>query len=153
MIIVPRAYVPDEWLPRTIRHTSDRARFGGMRMLVREIPAAQQLEVPGVLSQFWMGYRPTPEEPGRMVFTCQRTGRAFRAEHNPLFMAPSTLYSVEWQQAEGLVADFNFQPAFLEEVTALLRLDPGSLYQTGMQKVSIDEPLEKFPLPQVQKRG
>jgi len=100
--------------------------------------------VPGVLGQFWMGYRPTPEEPGRMVFTCQRTGRSFRAEHNPLFMAPSTLYSVEWQQAEGLVADFNFQPAFLEEVTALLRLDPGSLYQTGMQKVSIDEPLESL---------
>jgi hypothetical protein len=68
MIIVPRAYVPDEWLPHTIRHTSDGAQFGGMRMLVREIPAAQQLEVPGVLSQFWMGYRPTPEEPGRMVF-------------------------------------------------------------------------------------
>ena len=117
MIIVPRAYVPDEWLPRTIRHTSDRARFGGMRMLVREIPAAQQAEVPGILSQFWMGYRPTPQEPGRMVFTCQRTGRAFRAEHNPMFMAPGTLYSVEWQEAEGLVADFNFHASFLEEVS------------------------------------
>jgi len=144
MIIVPRAYVPDEWLPRTIRHTSDRARFGGLRMLVREIPAAQQAEVPGILSQFWMGYRPTPQEPGRMVFTCQRTGRAFRAEHNPMFMAPSTLYSVEWQEAEGLVADFNFHPSFLEEVAASLHLDPGSLYQTGMQKVSIDEPLESL---------
>jgi AraC-like DNA-binding protein len=49
-------------------------------VLVREIPAAQQLEVPGVMSQFWMGYRPTPEEPGRMVFTCRQTGHAFRAE-------------------------------------------------------------------------
>jgi AraC-like DNA-binding protein len=144
MIIVPRPYVPDEWLPRTIRHTSDGAQFGGMRMLVREIPAAQQLEVPGVLSQFWMGYRPTPEEPGRMVFTCQHTDHAFVAEHNPIFMGPGTLYTVEWQEAEGLVADFNFHPAFLEDVAALLRLDPGSLYRTSMQKVSIDEPLESL---------
>ena len=75
MTIAPRAYVPDEWLPRTIRHTSDGAHFGGVRVLVREIPAAQQLEMPGVLSQFWMGYRPTPQEPGRMVFTCQQTDR------------------------------------------------------------------------------
>ena len=29
MIIVPRADVPDEWLPQTIRHTSDGARAWG----------------------------------------------------------------------------------------------------------------------------
>src|SRR5262245_47986632 len=104
MIIVPRAHDPDNWLPRTIRHTSDGAQFGGIRVLVREIPPAQQLEVQGVLSQFWMGYRPTPQEPGRMIFTCQQTGRAFRAEHNPMFLAPGAHFSVEWQQAEGLVA-------------------------------------------------
>ena len=144
MIIVPRAHAPDNWLPRTIRHTSDAAQFGGIRVLVREIPPTQQLEVQGVLSQFWMGYRPTPQEPGRMVFTCQQTGRAFRAEHNPMFLAPGALFSVEWQEAEGLVADFHFHPSFLEDVAALLRLDPGSLYQTGMQKVSIDEPLESL---------
>jgi AraC-like DNA-binding protein len=144
MIIVPRAADPDSWLPRTIRCTSDGAQFGGLRVLVREIPAAHQSEVPGILSQFWMGYRPTPQEPGRMVFTCQRTGRAFRAEHNPMFLAPSALFSVEWQDAEGLVADFHFHPAFLEEVATLLRLDPGSLYQTVMQKVSIDEPVESL---------
>ena len=47
-------------------------------------------------------------------------------------------------RAQGLVADFEFHPAFLEEVAALLRLDPASLYQTMMQKVSIDEPLESL---------
>lgn len=144
MTMVPRVHNPDDWLPRTIRHRSDGAQFGGLRVLVREIPAAQQLEVPGVQTQFWTGYRPTPQEPGRMVFTCQRTGCAFWAEHNPMFLAPGALFSVEWQDAEGVVADFHFHPAFLEEVAALLRLDPGSLYQTVMQKVSIDEPVESL---------
>ena len=144
MVVVPRASDPDSWLPRTIRRTSDAAQFGGLRVLVREIPPAHQAEVPGVQRQFWMGYRPTPQEPGRMVFTCRRTGRPFRAEHNPMFLAPGALYSVEWQEAGGLVADFHFQPAFLEEVAALLRLDPGSLYQAVMRKVSIDEPMESL---------
>jgi len=143
-VVVPRAHDPNNWLPRTIRHTSDGAQFGGLRVMVREIPAAQQLEVPGALTQFWMGYRPTPQEPGRMIFTCQRTGRAFRAEHNPMFLAPGALFSVEWQEAEGLVADFHFHPSFLEDIATLLRLDPGSLYETTMRKVSIDEPIESL---------
>jgi len=144
MIIAPRVSDPNTWLPHTIRHTSDGAQFGGLRVMVREIPGAHQSEVPGVLSQFWMGYRPTPEEPGRMVFTCRQTGQAFRAEHNPMFLAPGALFSVEWQEAEGLVADFHFHPSFLEEVAALMRLDPGSLYQATMQKISINEPIESL---------
>src|SRR6516164_4531300 len=45
-----------ETLPRTIRQTSDCLQFGGMRVLVRELPAKGWIDVPDGISHYWLGY-------------------------------------------------------------------------------------------------
>jgi AraC-like DNA-binding protein len=129
-------------MPPTIRQTSDGVQFGGLRVLVRELPAIGELDVPGGLDHFCFCYWPRPEEP--ITFHPEGAQHADLTEASSLFIAPGWPFRCEWKKIETVVANFQFQPAFLEEAAALLRVDSRRLYESAVQIVCLDEPLESL---------
>ena len=51
-----RRVTRSDTMPRTIRRTSDCVQFGGVRVLIRELPAVGELDVPGGLDHFCFCY-------------------------------------------------------------------------------------------------
>jgi AraC-like DNA-binding protein len=137
-----RRIIRTDTVPRTIRQTSDGVQFGGLRVLVRELPAIGQLDVPNGLDHFCFCYWPSLEEPA----TSQSEGaeHADLAETSSLFITPGRPFQCKWKKVERLVASFQFQPAFLEEAAALLRVDSRRLYETVVRIVALDEALESL---------
>jgi AraC-like DNA-binding protein len=129
-------------MPPTIRQTSDGVQFGGLRVLVRELPAIGELDVPGGLDHFCFCYWPRPEEP--ITFHPEGAQHADLTEASSLFIAPGWPFRCEWKKIETVVANFQFQPAFLEEAAALLRVDSRRLYETVVRIVALDEALESL---------
>jgi len=78
----------------------------------------------------------------RPVFTCLDTDSAIVPKHDGPFIAAGTSCAVEWKGAEGIVANFHFHPAFVEEIAASLRLDLRQL--SPMMMLVTDEPLESL---------
>jgi hypothetical protein len=103
-------------MPRTIRQTSDAVQFGGLRVLVRELPAVGELDVPGGLDHFCFCYWPRPD--GAMILRQGNREPADSTEGSPLFIAPAWPFQCEWEKIETVVANFQLQPAFLEEAAA-----------------------------------
>lgn len=141
MVLNPRPLDLAETLPHTIWRTSDRVQFGGMRVLVRELPAAGWVDVPGGINHFCLAYRPL-EEPRRMVAEFADANFTHFAERSLLFCAPGRRLTSEWTGAEGRVAHFQFQSAFLEGAAATLGIDPRKLRRTPLREVGLDQPLE-----------
>ena len=144
MTLICRCIDLAETHPLTIWRTSDRIQFGGMRVLLRELPAAGRVDAPGGFNHLWLAYRPL-EEPGLMV--AEIAGEHFthfthRAERTLLFCAPSRPYTSEWTGAEGRVAHFQFQTAFLEDAAVTLGVDPSRLCDTALCEVRLDQTLE-----------
>jgi len=135
----------DERLSLTISRTSDRINFGGIRVLLRELPAVGRVDAPGGFNHFWLAYRPS-EEPGRMVAEVAGTHYHFthRAERSLLFCAPNRPYAAEWTGAEGRVVHFEFQTAFLKDAATSLRTDLRSLRHAPLCEVRLDQPLESL---------
>lgn len=129
-------------MPRTIRQTSDAVQFGGLRVLVRELPAVGELDVPGGLDHFCFCYWPRPN--GSMIHQQKDRDLADPTEGSPLFIAPDWPFQCEWNKIEAMVANFQLQPAFLEEAAALLRIDFRRLYESAVRIVALDEPLESL---------
>ena len=141
MVLNPRPLDLAETLPHTIWRTSDRIPFGGMRVLLRELPAAGWVDAPGGLNHFWLGYRPL-EEPGRLVAEFADAHFTHFAERSLLFCAAGSRHGSEWRGGEGRVAHFQFQPAFLEGAATSLGMDPRGLRQSPLREVGLDQPLE-----------
>jgi hypothetical protein len=79
-----------------------------------------------------------------MTFQRKNTAHAERTEGSPLFISPNQPFQCEWKKMEAVVANFQLQPAFLEEAAASLRVDPRRLYESPAQIVALDEPLESL---------
>ena len=139
-----RRVTRSDTMPRTIRRTSDCVQFGGVRVLIRELPAVGELDVPGGLDHFCFCYWPRPEEPDQMTFQRQDLEGADRTEGSPLLIAPDQPFQCEWKKMEAVVANFQLQPTFLEEAAGLLRVDPRRLYESAVRIVALDEPLESL---------
>jgi AraC family transcriptional regulator len=118
--------------------------FGGVRVLVRELPAVGELDVPGGLDHFCFCYWPRPEEADQMTFQRKDLEGADRTEGSPLFITPDQPFQCEWKKMEAVVANFQLRPAFLEEAADLLRVDPRRLYESAVRIVALDEPLESL---------
>jgi hypothetical protein len=129
-------------MPRTIRQTSDALQFGGLRVLVRELPAVGNLDVPGGLDHFCFCYWPRPN--GSMILQQKNGGPANPSEGAPLLIAPGWPFQCEWKKIEAVVANFQLQPAFLEEAAALLRVDSRRLCESAVRIVSLDDTLESL---------
>ena len=130
-----------EILPLTIWRTSDRIQFGGMRVLLRELPGVGWVDAPRGFTDFWMAYRQI-EEPGRMVAQIVRAQFTHFVERSLLFCAPNWRFAAEWTGAEGRVAHFQFQTAFLEDAAARLGIDPSRLRHPPLREVQLNRPLE-----------
>jgi len=129
-------------MPRTIRQTSDALQFGGLRVLVRELPAVGELDVPGGLDHFCFCY--WPRSNGSMILQQSNGELADPTEGSPLLVAPGWPFQCEWEKIEAVVANFQLQPAFLEEAAALLRVDFRRLYESAARLIALDEPLESL---------
>ena len=140
VVLKPRPLDLAETLPHTIRETSDHVQFGGMRVLVRELPAMGWVDVSGGISHYWLGYTP-PQTANERAPATKRSGRAL---HPPLFLAVGTRHMDEWQGAEALTAHFQFQPAFLEQSAKALAIDPRRLQRLGRQEVRLEGALESL---------
>jgi hypothetical protein len=81
-----RRIIRTDTMPRTIRQTSDAVQFGGLRVLVRELPAVGQLDMPGGLDHFCFCYWPRPEGP--MILRQGNRELADSTEGSPLLIAP-----------------------------------------------------------------
>ena len=64
------------------------------------------------------------------------------AKRDGPFLAAGARFAIDWKGAEGIVANFHFHPAFIEEVASSLRLDPRRLHPNPMRPLSLDDPLE-----------
>jgi AraC family transcriptional regulator len=137
-----RRILRTDTMPRTIRQTSDAMQFGGLRVLVRELPAAGELDVPGGLDHFCFCYWPRPD--GAMILQQKNGKLGDLTEGSPLFIAPGWPFQCEWQKIETVVANFQLQRAFLEEAATLLRVEFRRLYKSAVLVVSLDEPLESL---------
>jgi AraC-like DNA-binding protein len=139
-----RPIATEKVLPETIRRSSDRSGFQGVRIIVRELPAAAEIDLPRGHDAFWLGYRPT-WEPGRMVFEVDDPiSPTHIAEHNPLFLIPAAPVRTEWRGAEGIVANFSFHPDFLQGIAMSLNTDFRLLYQRPAEKIILDDRLESL---------
>jgi hypothetical protein len=127
-------------MPHTIRQTSDAVQFGGLRVLVRELPAIGQLDVPGGLDHFCFCYWPRPD--GSMILQPKNGQLADPTEGSPVFIAAGWPFQCEWKKIETVVANFQLQPAFLEEAAALLGADFRRLCESAVRIVALDELLE-----------
>jgi transcriptional regulator GlxA family with amidase domain len=65
-------------------------------------------------------------------------------EATPLFISPGRPFRCQWKKIETVVANFQFQPAFLEEAAALLHVDSRLLYESAARIVALDEALESL---------
>jgi AraC-like DNA-binding protein len=65
LFLKPRPIDRAEFLPHTTRFTSDKLQFGGLRVLMREVPSTGELDLPAGINHFWLAYRPV-ELPQRM---------------------------------------------------------------------------------------
>jgi AraC-like DNA-binding protein len=129
----------------SIRQTSDRQNFGGVRVLIRELPSSDQWDCFCGINHYWFGYRPTLDEPGRTVYTCMDTSSVHVAKRDGPFLAAGARFGIDWKGAEGIVANFHFHPAFIEEVASSLRLDPRRLHRNPMRQLTTpDDPLESL---------
>ena len=137
-----RRIIRTDTMPRTIRQTSDAVQFGGLRVLVRELPAVGELDVPGGLDHFCFCYWPRPD--GSMILRQRDRERSDSTEGSPLFIAPAWPFQCEWKKIETVVANFQLQPAFLEEAAGLLRVDFRRLNESVVRIVALDEPLESL---------
>ena len=63
------------------------------------------------------------------------------AKRDGPFLAAGARFAIDWKGAEGIVANFHFHPAFIEEVASSLRLDPRRLHPNPMRPLSLDDPL------------
>jgi AraC family transcriptional regulator len=131
-------------LPGTIRCSSERSGFQGVRIIVRELPDSAELGLPGGLDAFWLGYRPV-KEPGKMIFKVDDPASPTHiAEHNPLFLIPGAPVRTEWRGAEGIVANFSFHPEFLRAIAESLKADFRLLYRRPARKIILDDGLESL---------
>lgn len=137
-----RRIIRTDTMPRTIRQTSDAVQFGGLRVLVRELPAVGQLDMPGGLDHFCFCYWPRPDGP--MILRQGNRELADSTEGSPLLIAPVWPFQCEWKKIETVVANFQFQPAFLEEAAGLLHVDFRRLHEPAVRIVALDEPLESL---------
>jgi AraC-like DNA-binding protein len=137
-----RRVIRTDTVLRTVRQTSDGVQFGGLRVLVRELPAVGELDVPSGLDHFCFCYWPRPEKP--MTFQPEGAGPADFTEASALFISPGQPFHCEWKKTETVVASFQFQPAFLEEAAALLHVDSRRLYESAVRIMALDEPLESL---------
>lgn len=128
----------------SIRQTSERQNFGGARVLIRELPSRDQWDCSCGINHFWFGYRPAPDEPGRTVYTCMDTSGVHVARHDGPFLATGARFAIDWEGAEGIVANFHFHPAFIEQGASSLRLDPRPLHRNPMQPLTRDDPLQSL---------
>jgi AraC-like DNA-binding protein len=142
MPLSKRRIIRTDTMPHTIRQTSDAVQFGGLRVLVRELPAVGELDVPRGLDHFCFCYWPRPDWP--MILRQGNTGLADSTEGSPLFIAPAWPFQCEWEKIETVVANFQLQPAFLEEAAGLVRVDFRRLYESAARIVALDEPLESL---------
>lgn len=131
-------------LKGSIRQTSDRQNFGGARVLIRELPSRDQWDCSCGINHYWFGYRPTRDEPGRTVYTCMDTSGVHVARRDGPFLAAGARFAIDWKSAEGIVANFHFHPAFIEEIASSLRLDPKRLHCNPMRPLTLDDPLESL---------
>jgi AraC family transcriptional regulator len=129
-------------MPGTIRQTNDGMQFGGLRVLVREPPAVGELDVPSELDHFCFRCWPRLEEP--ITFQPEGAEHAALTEASSLFITPGRPFQCEWKKIETVIANFQFQPAFLEEAAALLCVDSRRLYESAVRIVALDEPLESL---------
>jgi len=134
-----RRILPTDTMPRSIRRTSDAMQFGGLRVLVRELPAVGELDVPGGLDHFCFCYWPRAD--GSIAFQPQNGQNANPVQGSPLLITPGRPFQCEWQKMEAVIANFQLQPAFLEEAATLLRIDFRRLYESAARVVPADEPL------------
>jgi AraC-like DNA-binding protein len=128
-------------MPNTNQRTSDHVQFAGTRVLVRELPAVGELDVPGGFDHFCFCYWPCSREPDGMRF--RRTDHE-RDNGSPLVIAPGRPFQCEWKKMDTVVANFQLVPAFLEEIAVSLRIDPRRLYESAVRTVTLDEPLESL---------
>src|SRR5690349_17069057 len=125
----------------SIRQTSDCLGFTGARVLIRELLPNFQVDFACGINHYFFGYRPTLDEPGRTIYTCMDSSRTHVAEHDGPFFSAGARFAVDWKGAEGIVANFHFHPAFIEEIATSLHLDAGQLQRNPMLRLIMDEPL------------
>jgi AraC-like DNA-binding protein len=112
--------------------------FRGLCVSVRKSPYIVDFDVPIRLDHFCFCYWPRP---------APRSSEAVDGVFGAavlLFIPPGQLSSREWKKIGTAIANFQFQPAFLEEVAASLRIDSRRLYQSAVRKLPLDELLESL---------
>jgi AraC-like DNA-binding protein len=141
MFLKPRPVDLAQILPHTIRCTSDQVQFGGLRVVVRDLPSTGGLDLPAGTNHFWLAFRPL-EAPQRMEIEFKDTHERFLADRSLQFFSPGARLTIEWRGAEGVVTHFHFRSDFLQEVAESARVSQRLLKQRAWQEVALEEPLE-----------
>lgn len=141
MFLKPRPIDLAETLPHTIRCTSEPVHFGGLRVVVRDLPSTGGLDLPAGTNHFWLAFRPV-EAPQRMEVEYKDTHEQCLVDRSLLFFSPGARHTVEWKGGEGVATQFHFRPDFLQGIAASARISQGLLEQRSRQEVTLDEPLE-----------
>lgn len=114
--------------------------FGGVGVLVHELPAESPLEAPADASDhFWVAFRSGEKQPPAQPAPSKGAGSG----RHLVFVSPGVCPTAAWKASnERLVVHFEFQPAVLEAAAVSLRVDPRTLYQEDVQDLMFDEPLD-----------